>query len=168
MDFGGKEWVDVSSLRQLPDGLADLPPFAVCCQLANVEPVKTRDSDSADWSQTATDYLMNATNDKPFTAWLDESLPIGSVIRYSFLHVITLIRSPLCQRLCVQYRLMSISFTLTEFEPAPNVRYSMSELQNRLLQNVSPRRLMRNQSGIQSLNLQVCLCSLTKPFSPKC
>jgi len=88
VDFGGKEWVDVSSLRQLPESLTDLPPFAVCCRLANIEPVKAKDGDSADWSQPAADYIINATKDMPFTAWLDESLPVGGIIRYCSLHLL--------------------------------------------------------------------------------
>lgn len=88
VDFGGKEWVDVSSLRQLPASLVDLPPFAVCCRMANIEPIKAKDSDLADWSQPATDYLINATKDMPFTAWLDEVLPVGSIVRYYSLHLL--------------------------------------------------------------------------------
>jgi len=84
VDFGGKEWVEVSSLQQLPDSLTDLPPFAVCCRLGNVEPVTPGHGDAANWSQSATDYLMNTTNGKLFTAWLEDSLPVGGIVRYSF------------------------------------------------------------------------------------
>ena len=77
--------MEVSSLQQLPDSLADLPPFAVCCQLASVEPVTPGDGNAADWSQSATDYLIDTTEGKLFTAWLADSLPVGGIVRYSFL-----------------------------------------------------------------------------------
>jgi len=82
IDFGGKEWVEVSSLRQLPDGVADFPAFAVCCRLANIEPVTVRDSD--DWPQSATDYLIKTTlpeGGRLFTAWLSDLLPVGAFVR---------------------------------------------------------------------------------------
>jgi len=84
VDFGGKEWVEVSSLRQLPNALAELPPFAVCCRLADIEPVITGGSDVADWLHSATDYLINATDSKLFTAWLEDSLPVGGIVWYAF------------------------------------------------------------------------------------
>ena len=88
MDFGGKEWVEVFSLRQLPDEVADYPPFAVCCRLANIEPLAIEDSDDpADWLSSATDYLLtDAAGGKLFTAWLDDSLPVGAVVRYIMWH----------------------------------------------------------------------------------
>jgi len=84
VDFGGKEWVEISSLRQLPGGVADFPPFAVCCRLANIEPVNARDSDTDDWPESTTDYLIRTTlppGGRLFTAWLNESLPIGAFVR---------------------------------------------------------------------------------------
>jgi len=84
IDFGGKEWIEPLNLSRLPDGLADYPPFAVCCRLANIEPVNTGDSDDADWLPSATEYFINMTmntDDRLLTAWLDESLPVGACIR---------------------------------------------------------------------------------------
>jgi len=75
----------VSSLRQLPEDLYGFPPYAVCCQLANIQPVNTRDSNTADWSQPATDYLKSAMS-KLLTAHLDDSLPVGAFVRYDTLH----------------------------------------------------------------------------------
>jgi len=65
-----------------------MPPFAVCCRLANIEAVIGGDSGTADWSQPATAHLINVMEGKLFTAWLDESLPVGGVVRYSPLHVV--------------------------------------------------------------------------------
>ena len=65
-----------------------MPPFAVCCRLANIEAVTGGDSGTANWSQPATDYLIIVTEGKLFTAWLDESLPVGGVVRYSPLRVV--------------------------------------------------------------------------------
>jgi len=72
-----------------------MPPFAVCCRLANIEAVTGGDSGvtggdsgTADWSQPATAHLINVMEGKLFTAWLDESLPVGGVVRYSPLHVV--------------------------------------------------------------------------------
>ena len=65
-----------------------MPPFALCCRLANIEAVTGGDSGTADWSQQATHYLINVMEGKLFTAWLDESLPVGGVVRYSPLHVV--------------------------------------------------------------------------------
>lgn len=91
MDFGGKEWVNISSLWQLPDELSDLPPFAICCRLANIEPVTVGDNDIANWSQEATDFLMKAAYGRLslFTAWLDELHTVGCIVRYVFFHMAT-------------------------------------------------------------------------------
>ena len=97
VDFGGREWVEPSSLLQLPDGVVELPPFALCCRLANIEPVSAGFSDAADWTQQAADFLRaetdkklietgpdddDVTDRKLFMAWLDESLPVGAIVRY--------------------------------------------------------------------------------------
>ena len=84
VDFGGKEWVDVSSLRRLPDAVADLSPFAVCCRLANIEPLATADTtDPTQWLNSATECLLaDAAGGKLFTAWLEDSLPAGAIVRY--------------------------------------------------------------------------------------
>jgi len=85
VDFGGKEWVDALSLRQLPDEVAHLPPFAICCQLADIQPVNDNGRDRGDWSPRATDYLINTTDGKLLTAWLSDLLQIGATVRYVFI-----------------------------------------------------------------------------------
>jgi len=82
IDFGGKEWVEVSSLRQLPDGLDYFPALAMCCRLANIEPVTVRDSDK--WPELATDYLINTmmpAGGRLLTAWLSDLLPVCAFVR---------------------------------------------------------------------------------------
>jgi len=81
VDFGGKQWVDVSHLRWLPVGLSSIPPFAVCCRLANVEPTSVGDA-AAEWTPEAIDVLTHTMNGKLLTAWLHESLPPGAFVRY--------------------------------------------------------------------------------------
>jgi len=56
----------------------------MCCRLANIVPVNVRDSD--EWPESATDYLIKTTmpaGGRLFTAWLNESLPVGAFVRYS-------------------------------------------------------------------------------------